>query len=646
MSRQRKNRYFVNDLETTVYENQDFTEAWASASVELFTEDVHIFHSLEEQWNYFLSLKSNLVIYCHNLKFDGAFWISFFLLTCDYKQAYDDVEEYTDIKFRKPTDMDNNTFGYLISEMGLWYSIRVKVHDKIIEFRDSYKLLPFSLATIGKSFKTKHQKTEIEYTGFRWAGCEIKPEEQEYIANDVLVIKEALEIMFTGGHKRITIGSCCLAEYKSMLGFKRFEKYFPDLKAIELDEKIHGCKTAWDWIRRSYRGGWCYVARGKESKLYKNGCTLDVNSLYPSVMSSKSGCIYPTGEPTFWTGAIPAEALKADKYYFVRIRCQFNIKEGYLPFIQIKNNLIYRINEMLETSDYLNPLDGKYYSEYINLEGEIQKAYVELTLTMTDFTLIKKHYVLYNVEVIDGCYFSGRIGIFDEYIEKYKKIKMTSKGAKRQLAKLFLNNLYGKMASSDNSSFKVAYLREDKSVGYFVVEENEKDTGYIAVGSAITSYARCFTITAAQMNYYGRNSRGFIYADTDSIHCDLLPDEIRGVRIDNTNFCCWKLESQWSEGFFVRQKTYIENITIEDGIPLEKPKLSIVCAGMPERCKELLRSTITGEEIEAKTPAEERFLKKKRKITDLKIGLSVPSKLIPRTIRGGVVLKDTTFELR
>ena len=30
------------DFETTVYEGQDHTEVWASASVELFTEDVHI----------------------------------------------------------------------------------------------------------------------------------------------------------------------------------------------------------------------------------------------------------------------------------------------------------------------------------------------------------------------------------------------------------------------------------------------------------------------------------------------------------------------------------------------------------------------------------------------------------------------------
>ena len=37
---------------------------------------------------------------------------------------------------------------------------------------------------------------------------------------------------------------------------------------------------------------------------------------------------------------------------------------------------------------------------------------------------------------------------------------MNSKGAMRTLAKLFLNNLYGKLASSTKSSFKKAYVNK------------------------------------------------------------------------------------------------------------------------------------------------------------------------------------------
>ena len=56
-----KSRIFVGDFETTVYKGQAHTEVWASASVELFTEDVQIFHSIGEQLDYFISLNTNIM---------------------------------------------------------------------------------------------------------------------------------------------------------------------------------------------------------------------------------------------------------------------------------------------------------------------------------------------------------------------------------------------------------------------------------------------------------------------------------------------------------------------------------------------------------------------------------------------------------
>ena len=81
------------DFETTVYKGQVNTEVWASASVELFTEDVNIFHSIGEQFDYFLAQKCNIVAYYHNLKFDGAFWLSYLLVDKGFKQAYKKVGE-------------------------------------------------------------------------------------------------------------------------------------------------------------------------------------------------------------------------------------------------------------------------------------------------------------------------------------------------------------------------------------------------------------------------------------------------------------------------------------------------------------------------------------------------------------------------
>ena len=656
-------RYFMGDFETTVYKGQVNTEVWASALVELFSDKVTILHSISETFDYLVSLNCNVVVYYHNLKFDGAFWLSYLLVDKKFTQAYDKIgDKETDVKWKQQFKMFNNTFKYSISDRGMWYSIIVKVKNHFIEIRDSLKLLPFSVKRIGESFGTKHKKLDMEYTGFRYAGCEITKEEQEYIANDVLVVKEALEIMFKQGHNKLTIGSCCLEEYKKICRSSLeiqldYAEMFPNLYDFKIDKQEHKYDNAGDWLRKSYRGGWCYLVKGKENKIKTNGTTADVNSLYPSMMSSKSGNKYPIGLPKFWTGNfIPGQALKENMYYFVRIKTRFYIKDNYLPFIQIKGDLKYKGTESLETSDVYNHENGDYFPYYIDKDGNIQQAKVELTLTMTDYQLIKEHYELVDFEILDGCYFYSMVGIFDEYINKYAKIKKESKGALRELAKLFLNNLYGKMASSTDSSFKIAYVKDDKSIGFMQVVENEKKPGYIAIGSAITSYSRNFTIRAAQKNYYGAEKRGFIYADTDSIHCDLLPQEIKGIEVDDKEFCCWKLESCWDKAIFTRQKTYIEHVTHENLIPLEESKQynNIKCAGMPKKCKDLFELSMQGtaDVNENWSDEEKEFLFDKdnkpivRDYSDFKVGLKVPDKLRPIRIRGGVLLVNTTYEMR
>ena len=661
--KQREYRYFMGDFETTVYKGQVNTEVWASALVELFSDKVTILHSIAETFDYLVSLNCNVVVYYHNLKFDGAFWLSYLLVDKKFTQAYDKIgDKETDVKWKQQFKMFNNTFKYSISDRGMWYSIIVKVKNHFIEIRDSLKLLPFSVKRIGESFGTKHKKLDMEYTGFRYAGCEITKEEQEYIANDVLVVKEALEIMFKQGHNKLTIGSCCLEEYKKICRSSLeiqldYAEMFPNLYDFKIDKQEHKYDNAGDWLRKSYRGGWCYLVKGKENKIKTNGTTADVNSLYPSMMSSKSGNKYPIGLPKFWTGNfIPEQALKENMYYFVRIKTRFYIKDNYLPFIQIKGDLKYKGTESLETSDVYNHENGDYFPYYIDKDGNIQQAKVELTLTMTDYQLIKEHYELVDFEILDGCYFYSMVGIFDEYINKYAKIKKESKGALRELAKLFLNNLYGKMASSTDSSFKIAYVKDDKSIGFMQVVENEKKPGYIAIGSAITSYSRNFTIRAAQKNYYGAEKRGFIYADTDSIHCDLLPQEIKGIEVDDKEFCCWKLESCWDKAIFTRQKTYIEHVTHENLIPLEESKQysNIKCSGMPKKCKDLFEISMQGtaDVNENWSDEEKEFLFDKdnkpivRDYSDFKVGLKVPDKLRPIRIRGGVLLVNTTYEMR
>lgn len=637
MITRKETKILVGDFETTVYEGQTSTEVWASALVELYSDDVAILHSIDDTYKALLDYDCNIRLYYHNLKFDGMFWLDYIMRTLKFEQAFiDDVPV-------KTFEMKNNTFKYLISDTGQVYSITLRAAGNTIELRDSYKLLPFSVEDIGRSFKTKHQKLSMEYEGYRYAGCVITDEEKKYIANDVLVVKEALEIMYEEKHNKLTIGSCCMAEYKKLAPFMNDERsvFMPNMKDIEIDESVYGSPNADAYIRKAYKGGWCYVNPKYQKKVLGNGYTLDVNSLYPSMMVREDR-LYPVGKPTFWTGERPDityEGLnRKDVYFFIRVRVKFRIKPDHLPFIQMKHSFFYARNQCLTTSNYVDP-DGVEH-EYLVKDGERIPCRLTLTLTCTDYYLMLEHYDIQEIEVLDGCYFSTMSGhwLFHNYIDKYKQIKMTSKGAKRQLAKLFLNNLYGKLATSDNSSFKYVELKDDV-ISFRTIPEFNKPVVYIPIGSAITSYAREFTIRAAQKNY-----KNFVYADTDSIHCVGDVKNVKGVTLHDTEFSCWKHESTWDIGYFTRQKTYIEHV-IDNG----EPFYDVKCAGMNNKCKELFIRSLTGDlarEDEELTDDEREFLSKKRELSDFDIGLKVPDKLVPRRMKGGIVLVNTDYTMR
>lgn len=659
-----KQKIYACDFETTVdYDTsrQESTEVWSACFCEVGTEEAVIMHSINQFMNYWININSqNVLLYFHNLKFDGSFIIDWLYNCSKFKEASEGDIEKGSFNFLSKKQMSSFSYSYLISSMGQWYSITIKAKNHIITIKDSLKLMPFSLAEIGKAFKTKHKKLEIEYKGARYAGCKITHEEEDYIKNDVYVLAEALKFMFNQGHNKMTIGSCCMSEYKELfkdseLGIiNEWNEIFPSMTDIELDKNVFGAHNADAYIRKSYRGGWCYLVKGKENKIFHNGLTADVNSLYPSMMHSESGNVYPYGNPKFWKGNyIPKEAQGANKYFFVRFRCRFYLKVGYLPFVQIKGNWLYKPNEMLSTSDIYDTDTDSYVKEYI-VNGQIYSTTQTLTMTQVDYYRFREFYNVEEFEILDGCWFYAISGIFDDYINKYKEIKQNSKGAMRTLAKLFLNNLYGKLATSDNASYKVAYLKEDGVIGFKTVESHDKETVYIPCGSAITSASRDFTIRTAQANYYGTDKDGFIYADTDSIHCNVSRETLKNVNVHPTNFCCWKIESNWDDAIFVRQKTYIEHITHEEEELIDEPYYNIKCAGMPKRPKALLALSLSGKQemtqgdkiIKAENEIEEKFINIKRELTDFKIGLKVPSKLRPKRIKGGVLLVDCDYNLR
>lgn len=634
MGNKRKSAIYACDFETTVEKNtheQTETWVWSAAYAKLYSEEQNIFRNIGDFMWWMFSTPDKSIFYFHNLKFDG-FFILWWLLNNGF--TFQHVKKYH--------ALENQTFDCVISGDNRFYTMTIKHNGFFFFIRDSLKLLPFRLDQIGKAFNTEHKKLKMDYKaehhkpdGF------ITADEAAYILNDVLCLKEALEIMLDRGMKKLTIGANCMKFYKDWFRkVGKFENVFPNLKEVRLLPEQYGYDDCDSYIRKSYRGGWCYLKPEYENRWIRTpGKTFDVNSLYPSVMHSDSGFYYPVGQPHFFKKEIPLEAWNDDKIFFVRLRFIGRLKEKHLPTIQVKDNLLYRPTKWLESTDiYYN---GKYHKYYFDTSGILRRAELTLTLTKPDLILLRQHYDIEKLEVLDGCFFDGKQGLFDTYINYWMKVKTESKDkVNRTIAKLMLNNLYGKFATNDDSSYMAPFLDDSGIVGLDPVQEHQKPTINIAVGTMVTAYARYFTITHAQKNY-----DSFIYADTDSLHVLDHGGAFVDIVEDDKALLTWKNESSWTSAKFIRQKTYIEFIRKEDSEPV-KPYWNIKCAGMPESCKRRFLDTHPITDFDY-FESEVVQIQKNGRLFDIlsEKGVCVSGKLQPKRIRGGVVLVENLYTL-
>jgi len=289
----------------------------------------------------------------------------------------------------------------------------------------------------------------------------------------------------------------------------------------------------------------------------------------------------PYGLPDYLEGYVPP---KKDKLSVFAVTFTAKLKKNHIPCIQVKNNVRFRA------------------SEYVS---EIREP-VELVVTEVDWALYNDHYDIKVIEYGGTWQFNCTVGMFKTYIDKWSEIKANSTGALRELAKLMLNSLYGKFASNPNVTGKYPVMK-DNAVHFVRGPEEMRDPIYTAVGVFITAWARDYTIRSAQANY-----DTFAYADTDSLHLlqTHLPEDLE---IHPTKLGAWKHEYNFTRSFYMRAKAYME--LADDG------EIVTHIAGVPEN-----------------VAADLTF-------DDLVPGKVLLGKLVPHTVPGGVVLKDTPYRL-
>lgn len=552
---------FTADFETTT--DPTDCRVWACGICEIGKPENFIYMNNIDGFIEWARKQRKVTTYFHNLKFDGEF-----ILCWLFENGFKFVADRR--------DLEKNTFTTLISDKGQFYSMEICFERKgkekeCLTIYDSLKILPFSVAAIAKGFNLPISKLEIDYNETREKGHVLTQEEIDYLRNDVEIMARALHILFEQGLTKMTQGSNALYDYKRTVGTKNFSKWFP---IPEYDSDI----------RQSYKGGFTYLNPKYKELDLTDGIVLDVNSLYPSVMYYQP---LPYGEGIFFKGK-----YKPDKIYNLYVQmftCQFELKPGYIPTIQLKNNLSFVPTHYLESSD-----------------GED----VTLCLTSVDLELFMEHYNVYNIEYHSGWKFKSTIGLFKEYIDKWNKVKMEStlngNKAMRTLAKLMLNALYGKFALNPNVQSKLPWY-DNGVIKYKLGEKETREPIYIPVGTFITAWARHKTISSAQ-----KVCDRFVYADTDSLH--LVGTEIPDMlEIDPVKLGAWKHESTFTRARFLRQKSYIEEI---DGV------LKITCAGMPDRCYQY----VTWDNFHT--------------------GATYAGKLGMTHVNGGIVLKDIPFSIK
>ncbi len=593
------------DFETTTDEKDCRVWAYSLSNIEE-PEKFLYGTSIEEFLEWCANPKENYTLYFWNLKFDSAFIIDFLI-----RSGYEYIEDKKDKK--------DNTFTTLITDLGQFFSIEIYFHVKKhnvnkVKIIDALKIFPnFSVERLAEGFGLTISKLKLDYHKKREVGHELTDDEIAYIRNDVEIVARVLKVMFERGLTKMTIASNALSNFKDH--FNYFRLYFP-----RLEENVDA------EIRKSYKGGFTYVNPLYKEVMCGAGVTLDVNSLYPSIMRVEK---MPYGQPILFEGKYEYDVNFP--LYIQVLTCTFELKEGKIPNIQLKNTLSFKPNEYLESSN-----------------NEI----VTLHLTKPDFELFMENYNVYDLKYEGGFKFRCKQGFFDRYIDYWTEQKIKAgkehNKAQRQIAKLMLNSLYGKFGLSTKAGKKIPYLDQNNVLKFLSRPKEDREAIYIPVASWITSLGRAKTIrTSMKIRDWSIKNKGFdayVYSDTDSIKALLTDEDLEQLKnegiidLDDYELGFWACEEHFDRILAIRQKCYI---TEHNG------KCSPTVAGLPKYLAPLLNmdNFKKGFTTKGKLLPDLIEMAKENGATEDELE-KIHHKLTYKYVKGGVILSDTDFTIK
>lgn len=578
---------FAFDTETLTYldgkvvPEQDLRAALGEAGLNEIKERVQVevwaWQSYDEVNGFYMTNDFYLFLehLCHcGYKFGWCYNSTFDFSNIDYQILADGRQEWKPVeKGTGKTYMKNQpwTFESIHSDMGaryaykLWIPYRnVKTRHKMVhavEFRDFMKFLAGGLASVLDDLDVRDndnkpiRKLKMDYQNVKPLINQLTDDEIAYCRNDVAGLYFAVKQFNETIERRSEGESHIFGKQTNLMTAGGFAKrqllrtMYPEKKdyrkRLKKFQYIHPMSEKQDKYLRShglYRGGITFVNplyKGVMNKkpLYR----YDVNSEYPYAMSEIRDLIGEGKRITMdeWD-AMPNKDDYECAYMLKSV--QGTIKPNMLGvwYDFKQKDFVQYVNE-----DFLHIIWEREFmemNEWYDLEFEC------------DSVLIWKR---------------GGKAYAPFVLQNYKNKSEATNDSEKKEAKLELNSSYGKL--SERCERERGHYEKDGTNGciHFVRDGVDVDTSSmmsIAVGSLITSFARCYILGKIR-EICPNPSRDFVYIDTDSIHCFNKYDGCDPKRLG-----ALKLEAVCPYSKYIAPKTYID---IEELIKMDLPKEQI-----------------------------------------------------------------------
>lgn len=297
---------------------------------------------------------------------------------------------------------------------------------------------------------------------------------------------------------KITAGGASMEAFASG-EWKWYYDKFPQLKP-EDKKSLHD----------AYIGGFMVAREGA----YGKAIDVDCNSMYPSILRDEW---LPWGLPESYEGKYVQDddmPLHCDELTF-----RAELKPDGYPFL-LDNRSIYGLNRLTGT-----------------------RGYITRVLTDIDQQLLNENYEVSVYRHVRGWKFRQSKGFFRSFVDEWGGLKQKATGERRQMAKLVMNALVGKMASLPKGVVMLPLSQDGITLDWDVARRGESNlkTDFLPVPVWVNAYARRKLMTVCRANA-GR----LLYANTDG--CILSGWEpVDSCEIHPTELGKWKIAARYEK---------------------------------------------------------------------------------------------------